>query len=223
MIERSLQAAVARAREESTRVRELLAELDGRRLAIHVLGTPFAMRIESTGTNLRFHWFSPEPTPAAAPDAVAPPEPVAVPDATVRGSPLALLALSGADAQAVINRGEVQIEGSGHIAQQFRDLSRLLRPDLEPLLGGIVGRSLAHVFMRGVRGVADWTRAAAWTQVQNLAEYLAHERGDLVPRTEAEQFLRGVDELREQLDRVTARLEQLEKDPRVSAGGREPA
>ena len=48
--------------------------------------------------------------------------------------------------------------------------------------------------MRGLRGAAAWTRAAAWTQVQNLSEYLAHERGDLVSRSEAEHFLRGVDD-----------------------------
>ena len=43
----------------------------------------------------------------------------------------------------------------------------------------------------------------------NLAEYLGHERGDLVPRNEGEQFLRGVDAVREGVDRVEARLENL--------------
>ena len=47
------------------------------------------------------------------------------------------------------------------------------------------------------------------TTLRNLAEYWAHERGDLVSRNEAEQFLRGVDALREGVDRLQARLDLL--------------
>ena len=43
-----------------------------------------------------------------------------------------------------------------------------------------------------------------------MAEYLAHERGDLVPRAEAEDFYRGVERLREDLDRLDARTRALE-------------
>jgi ubiquinone biosynthesis protein UbiJ len=43
------------------------------------------------------------------------------------------------------------------------------------------------------------------TGVRNMAEYLAHERGDLVPRAEAEDFYRSVERLREDLDRLEAR------------------
>ncbi|MGA8706295.1 MAG: SCP2 sterol-binding domain-containing protein [Steroidobacteraceae bacterium] len=214
LIERALKAAVARARAESIRTRELLEALAGHRVAIVAQGTPFAALLESTGSDLRFEFLR-EPTPASIPDVP--------PDATVRGSPLSLLALSGPDPQAVINRGDVQISGNTEVAERFRELSLLLRPDLEHLLGGVFGRSLAHVFMRGLHGLAHWTRAAAWTSVQNLAEYLAHERGELVSRAEAEHFLRGVDELREQLDRIDARTAQLENHPRLSAGVRGPA
>ena len=43
----------------------------------------------------------------------------------------------------------------------------------------------------------------------NIAEYLAHESGDLVSRQEAEHYLRGVEQAREQLDRLEARLMRL--------------
>jgi ubiquinone biosynthesis protein UbiJ len=214
IIGRALKAAVDRARAESTRTRELLTSLAGHRVAIIVRGTPFSMLLESTGTDLHFEFLR-KPTPEAIPDIP--------PDATVSGTPLALLALSGPEPQAVINRGDVQITGNTDIAERFRELSLLLRPDLEQMLSGVLGRSLAHVFMRGLHGVAGWTRAAAWTQVQNLSEYLAHERGELVSRAEAEHFLRGVDQLREHLDRVAARIAHLESNPRLSAGGRGPA
>ena len=50
---------------------------------------------------------------------------------------------------------------------------------------------------------------AATTTVRNVAEYLGHERQDLVPRSEAEQFLQGVDTLREDVDRLAARVDLL--------------
>jgi ubiquinone biosynthesis protein UbiJ len=44
-----------------------------------------------------------------------------------------------------------------------------------------------------------------------VAEYLAHETGDLVPRAEAEDFYRGVERLREDLDRLEARAGLIEQ------------
>ena len=198
--ERALQSAVARAVADSIRARELLAALAGRRITIEVRATPWTLALECTGTTLRT--YSPA-GPLAAPLA----------DARVSGAPLSLLALTADDAQAVIQRGDVRIEGDVEIAQQFRELAVLLKPDLEHSLSGLLGRSGAHVLVRGLRGAADWTRASLWTGVQNLSEYLAHERGDLVSRPEAEQFLREVDELREQLDRIEARMARLEQRP----------
>ena len=52
--------------------------------------------------------------------------------------------------------------------------------------------------------------SAATTGVRNVAEYLAHERRDLVSRPEAEDFYRGVERLREDLDRLEARTRGLE-------------
>ena len=48
------------------------------------------------------------------------------------------------------------------------------------------------------------------TAARNVHEYLAHERRDLVPRTEATHFLEGVDRLREDADRLEARVRLLE-------------
>ena len=61
-----------------------------------------------------------------------------------------------------------------------------------------------------LRGKAfSWGRRAAATAVQNVAEYLAHERADLVPRAEADQFTAGVERLREDVDRLEARIKLL--------------
>jgi ubiquinone biosynthesis protein UbiJ len=212
-IERLLDRAVARAMAESPRAAALIESLGGKRLAIRISGTPWNMVIESTGRALKARR-APEPATTAADTPIA--------DATIIGAPLSLLALAGADSQAVIRRGDVRIEGDPEIAQQFRELGGLLLPDMEAGLSQLLGRSGAHLAMRGMRAAADWTRAAAWTSLRNVAEYLSHESRDLVSRPEAEHVLRGVEQLREQLDRIDARLQLMERRTSTLAGGPQP-
>jgi ubiquinone biosynthesis protein UbiJ len=190
-IERLLERAVTRTRAESPRAASLLSELAGRRLRVRILGTPMNLRVECDGQALHLR-----PGDEA--------------DAVIAGAPLSLLALAGDDPQAVITRGDVTIEGDADIAQRFRELGMLMRPDLEAGLSQFIGRSGAHLAIAGLRAAREWARSSAWTATQNVAEYLAHERGDLVSRAEAEHFLRGVDGLREQVDRLDARLHHLE-------------
>jgi ubiquinone biosynthesis protein UbiJ len=190
--ERLLGRAVAAARADSARVTTLLSELRDRTLCVQVQGTGLDVRVNCDGQGLRLIQGD-------------------VADATIRGAPLSLLALAGEDPQAVIARGDVTIEGDAELAQRFRELGMRLRPDLETSLSRVFGRTAAHVAVRGLRAAGDWARASAWTATANVAEYLAHERGDLVSRAEAEHFLRDVDQLREQLDRLEARLTHLEE------------
>ncbi len=63
-----------------------------------------------------------------------------------------------------------------------------------------IRQSCAGAFARGVRRTAG----------ENIAEYLQEESRDLVNRTELDEFLHGVDELRETSDRIEARLARLE-------------
>jgi ubiquinone biosynthesis accessory factor UbiJ len=217
MFERLLDRAVARALADSPRATALIGALRGRRLAIEVSGTPWHLVVESTGRTLKVSRAPPASTPADGGTAAA-----SQPDATIIGAPLSLLALTGADAQAVIQRGDVRIDGDPAIAQQFRELGLLLRPDLEASLAPVLGRTGAHIALRGLRAAARWTRNAAGTSVRNVAEYLAHESRDLVSRPESEHFLRGVDQAREQLDRADARLQILEQRAQRLAAGAAP-
>jgi ubiquinone biosynthesis protein UbiJ len=202
-IERLLERAAAQARADSPRAAALIKELQGRTLAIRVSGLPWGITLESTGRTLRSRVTD-------------------KPDATITGAPLSLIALIRSDPQAAITRGDVKIEGDAEVAQRFRELGLLLQPDLEALMARLLGRSSAHLAMRGLQALRQWAQATAWTATQNAAEYLAHERGDLVSRSEAEHFLRGVDQLREQFDRIEARLQHLESQARTLAGGQEP-
>jgi ubiquinone biosynthesis protein UbiJ len=204
-IERLLERIVRQARAESPRAVSLLQSLSGRRLRVCVTGTPWQVVVECTGETLRL---AGSPTAASNPaDTGA----TAAVDATITGGAIALLSLAGSDPQAVIARGDVSVTGDAEIAQQFRDLSTLLRPDLEAGLSRFIGRSGAHLALRGARALVEGARERAQTMTLNTAEYLAHESRTLVSRAEAEHFLRGVDEMRERLDRLEARLADTEQ------------
>ena len=130
----------------------------------------------------------------------------------MRRSPARLLnlaALAGSHPEEVIQRGDVEIRGDAEVAQQFRELAMLLKPDVEEELSRLIGDTPAHQALRLVRMATAFGRRAATTGVRNVAEYLAHERRDLVPRAEAEDFYRGVERLREDLDRLEARTRLL--------------
>jgi ubiquinone biosynthesis protein UbiJ len=59
--------------------------------------------------------------------------------------------------------------------------------------------------------VRTWARRARRTAGENIAEYLQEEGRDLVTKTEMEEFLRGVDGVRESIDRIEARLIRIEQ------------
>jgi ubiquinone biosynthesis accessory factor UbiJ len=199
MLTSTLENVLNRGLPRSPRAQQLCAELAGHRLLVAVTG--LQVLVESTGVSLKLSVVNPEALVSAPPEA------------TVTGGPLSLLALSGSDPEAVIQRGDVRIEGDAELAQKFRELALLLRPDLEEELSLVLGDVPAHQVGRLARALVGWTQKAATTTLHNVAEYLGHERQDLVPRSEADSFLRGVDSLREDVDRLAARIDLLNRRP----------
>ena len=136
-------------------------------------------------------------------------------DAVISGSPPALLQMFKAAAPSAQTRSSVQIRGDAEIANLYRELFAAARPDLEEELSRWVGdlpaRHLSHLAL----SVRTWARRARRTAGENIAEYLQEEGRDLVTKTEMEEFLRGVDGVRDGVDRIEARLKGLER--RVSA------
>ena len=200
MLTGAVENALNRGLPRSPRAQQLCAQLAGRRIDIEV---PNVARVvmESTGSSLRLT-LRPQTGPGQAGE-----QPGV--DAQIVGGPLSLLALAGPSPQALLQRGAVEIRGDAEIAEKFRELGMLLRPDLEEELSRVVGDASAHQIGHFARLALSWGRRAAGTAVENFAEYFAHEKRDLVSRNEGEQFLRGVDALREDVDRLEARLDLL--------------
>lgn len=195
MITEKIQAVVDRHVAGSPRARELLGALEGRRLQVKVKFTPWSGSALASAGRLQLSKQTQGPA-----------------DVVITGTPLSLLALSKEAPADVIRRGDVRLDGDGEVAEQFQELLALLRPDLEEELAQIIGDVPAHGVASLVGKVLGFGRSAGRTQVRNVGEYLAHESGDLVPRAEASAYMAGVDVLREQVDRVAARVGALESE-----------
>jgi ubiquinone biosynthesis protein UbiJ len=204
MLLRPISAALNRALADSTRAQALCTSLSGRVLRVEITGLAPAVNVRISGNNLALD------TDSALPA-----------DVTARGSAVALMSLLSQDASAVVRRGDVELIGDAELARQFMALAELLRPDLEAELARLIGPIGAHLLGRTVQALSGWGRQAVRTMVQNGAEYLAHERGVLIPRAEAEPFLRGVDSLRERLDRLEAREKLLRTRVATASGSRQ--
>jgi len=196
MLTQAIENLLNRNLPRSPRALELCVALAGKSVRIDARGPGWILDVTSLGPSLRL----------ARPAAESP-----APDASITGSLINLAALAGPSPEAVIQRGDVSIRGDAEVAQKFRELAMLLKPDVEEELSKLIGDTPAHQALRFVRMATDFGRRAATTGVRNMAEYLAHERRDLVPRAEAEDFYRGVERLREDLDRLEARARQVEQ------------
>ncbi len=135
-------------------------------------------------------------------------------DAVISGSPFALFTLlTGRTAGAPPERARApaRIAGDAQVAAGYRELFALARPDLEEELSRVIGDLPARRLSLAAQGAFGWLRKARRTAGENLAEYLQEESRDLVGRYEVEEFVQGVDRLRDTAERVAARLARLEQ------------
>jgi ubiquinone biosynthesis protein UbiJ len=103
------------------------------------------------------------------------------------------------------------VRGDAEIANLYRQLFAMARLDMEEELSRLVGDFAARRLSQFARRTAAWARHARRTAGENVAEYLQEESRDLVNKPELEEFLQGVDVLRETTDRVEARIARLEQ------------
>jgi ubiquinone biosynthesis protein UbiJ len=188
----SAEAVLNRNIESSTPAVELARRLLGKSLQIEVDGVT---RIRALAGSGRVALMIGDDSPA---------------DAVVAGSPVALLQMLGGAAQPD-GRRAAQVRGDAEVAARYRELLTLARPDLEEELSRLLGDVPARSLARLARGAAGWLRGARRTAGENLAEYLQEESRDLVNRAELDEFLHGVDILREATDRLEARIAHLER------------
>jgi ubiquinone biosynthesis accessory factor UbiJ len=178
----------------SAAARSLCKRLDAKVLAVHMAGLPLSIYFRSQGESM-----------------VLDTQHEGEPNATLSGTPLSFLRLVGPSPEAAFRGGSVHIQGDAEVAQAFSELLKQARPDVEEELSRVIGDVAAHQVGNIARSALSFARRASETLHQNVAEYLQEESRDLPSRTEADEFIAGVDKLRDDADRLAARLALLEK------------
>jgi ubiquinone biosynthesis protein UbiJ len=197
----AFEALLNRGVQASMQSTALARRLGGTALRLDIEGMA-SIRISVLGGRLSLTGAGPLDSQAGEPGAHA------VADASIAGSPLALLRLAGGSA----SRGAgVSVSGDAEIANSYRELLALARPDFEEELSRLVGDVPARALSQFAAKTVEWAVRARRTAGENIAEYLQEESRDLVNKPELDEFLQGVDLVRETADRVDARIARLEQ------------
>ena len=134
------------------------------------------------------------------------------PDVLISGSIITLAQMAGASDVSAVRSGSLEFAGDPILADEFRQLLTFARPDLEEELSGFVGDVAAHRLGEIARGVSKWSRDARSIMAQNIREYLQEESRDVPSRYEVERFTSDVGALRDDVDRLEARIRRVKKD-----------
>lgn len=178
---------------ERTRARELCARLDGGTIAIRVRDSALAMYFEINDEVIALAADSEEE-----------------PDVVICGSLVTLARMAASGDESALRAGELDLTGDAKTASTFQELLAYARPDIEEELSGLIGDVAAHRLGEIARGIGSWTREARATMGANIREYLQEESRYAPSRYEVERFAKDLHTLRDDVDRIEARMNRLE-------------
>ncbi len=111
--------------------------------------------------------------------------------------------------------GEIVIEGDVGVGREFQAILARLDIDWEEQLSRVVGDVVARRLGGLWDGLRAWSGRTGDILLRDGGEYLQQELRVLPPRQAIEQFLNAVDLLREDADRLAARVERLRRRPLI--------
>ncbi len=109
--------------------------------------------------------------------------------------------------------GEIAIEGDVGVGREFQAILARLDIDWEEQLSRVVGDVAARHLSGLWHGLRAWSGRTGDVLLRDSGEYLQQELRLLPPRPMIERFLNAVDLLREDTDRLAARVERLRRRP----------
>lgn len=196
---RALESALNRALALDDDTRHALARLDGRRVELHLASPPLAMSVRVDGDALR----------------VGPAGSAGEPDLSVRTTLGGLLGqlrgvlAPGDEPQHATPSGRLRIEGDAELARALQRLAQRFDPDWQrpfvAAFGEVVGVQVAN----GLASALAGARRAGSGLAATAAEYVVEESRDVVGRLELEAFHDDVDVLRDDVERIAARVDRL--------------
>ena len=192
-----LDRLIDRALDLDPETRDALAEFPGRVVDVEIAGTG-TVRLRIEGGRV----------------CVEPRDETRGADVTIRGAPFSLLrfALAGdREREALLLGGGVSLRGDVALAARLQRIAARMDLDLEEALAQQIGDVPAHELFRGMRGLGGWVRDAGAALLADASEYLRYEAAMTPRREEVERFAYDVDDLRDDAERLEARIVRLER------------
>ncbi|TBR08799.1 MAG: SCP2 domain-containing protein [Lysobacter sp.] len=190
---RALEAALNRALALDPQTREGLAALHGRRLVLRLASPPLALQVQVDGERLRVG-----PVEEAEADLSV--------RATIGGLIAQLPFMRRNDTPPV---GQLRIEGDADLARRLQRLAERFDPDWQQpfaaAFGDVIGVQIAQFIAAALRGA----RTGGEVLASHTSAFLQHESRDVIGRAELDAFLDDVDGLRDQVERLAARIIRL--------------
>lgn len=143
-----------------------------------------------------------------------------LPQVRVSGTPSALIAALRAGGSAGIPAG-LTVEGDVELLAEFRAMVSRVGFDPEEWLAPAFGGVATHRVVGGLKRMFDWTRGSTRRMADHSAEYLREETYDLARGREVGEWMGEVEDARDSLDRLEARLRRLESGPPTTAPRRQ--
>ncbi len=185
----ALETAINGALQLDPITRERLATLAGKTIAVEPRGLDQSVYLQPGAAGLRIRIDCDQP-----------------PDLILRATPPTLLELAqGAD----FDHRDLELIGDVDLARELQALLAGLEIDWEEPLARLFGDLPAHRFGHLIRSGQAWSHQALSSLIRNTGEYLQYERRDLPPAHQVVEFVDAVDHLRDDLERLEARVRRL--------------
>ena len=206
---RALEAALNRALALDPETRDSLGQLDGRRVALTLqpasgTASPLALQVRVEGGRL----------------VVGPPDEAGEPDLSVRSTLGGLLSqLPGPFAMFrrddALPVGRMNISGDADLARRLQRLAERFDPDWQQPFARVFGDVLGVQIAKGLAAALRQARVGGRNLAESAAEYVTEESRDVVPRAELDAFHDDVDVLRDDVERIAARIARLRPQVRT--------
>lgn len=169
------------------------ARLAGSCMEFALTNASFALAVEFTASGVRVMPESPVP-----------------PQVRVSGTPSALIRSLSRAAEGGTTFPGLAVDGDAELLAQFREMVTRVGFDPEEWLAPLLGGVAAHRLVGGLRRAFDWTRGNTRRMADHGAEYLREETYDLARARDVGEWMNEVDDTRDALERLEARLRRLE-------------
>ena len=193
---RALETALNHTLSLDPDTQQQLAALNGRSVQLHLRGPEIALAVTVADGRLQ----------VGPPDASQAPAGNQLRVAATPGSLLAMLLRRDEDG---IAPGKVEIAGDAELARRLEKLASRFAPDFEEAFARTFGDVLGVPLAKAIRSGLGHLRESAAHLTEDGADWLRDEARIALAPGEVEQFLDGVDQLRERSERLEARLGRL--------------